>query len=400
MTAGPSRDKRNPLARKTERHIPPGYRSRAMHAMSARAAQGRFVLQACAECRAVTYPPRDVCPKCWGELGWEDQARGATVTSETIIRATIDLYFRNHLPWRMGKVTLDAGPVALAHLHDDLKVGDRARMELMLDKGGNAALFAVPAEGDTGMTDRQWREFVVPVRDRTVLVSDGRNATGRAMIGALKAAGAASIVIGLPQPARPLGDISEMEGVRVVPLDLTDSRSVSECLTGIGGPLDIVVNTSRFVRTGSVSGGSLLDQKKALDVGVLGFLRLAQAAAPLLKGRPSSAFVDVLSIHALAGEAGFAGFSAGEAARLSLLQSFRHEMRAEGVRVITVFSGPIDDEDHQSVPLPKIAPANLAKGVVEALQKGREQFCIGDVAIDAMDRWLADPALYIREKNI
>jgi NAD(P)-dependent dehydrogenase (short-subunit alcohol dehydrogenase family)/uncharacterized OB-fold protein len=399
MTESP-REKRNPLARKTERHVAPGARSRAMHAMSARTAQGRFVLQSCLECRTVTYPPRDICPQCWGDLVWEDQVRGATVLAETTIRATVDLYFRTQLPWRMGKVALDAGPVALAHFHDSLKVGDRARMELMIDKGGNAALFATPAEGDSGMTDRQWREFVVPVRDRTVLVSDGGSAMGRAIVEALKAAGAGAIVAGCPQPTRPLAELSASMRERVVSLDLTDSRSVSECLTGIGGPLDIVINTSRFVRAGGVSGGSLLDQKRALDVGVLGFLRLAQAAAPLLKGRSSSAFVDVLSIHALAAEAGFAGFSASEAARLSLLQSFRHEMRAEGVRVISIFVGPVDDEDHQSTLLPKVAPSRLARGVVEALEMGREQLCVGDVAIDAMDRWLADPALYGREKNL
>ena len=85
---------------------------------------------------------------------------------------------RDHLPWRMGKVALDAGPVALAHLHGGLKAGDRAEIQLVLDRGGNAALFALPDGGDPDMTDRQWREFVVPVKDRTILVSDSRGAIG------------------------------------------------------------------------------------------------------------------------------------------------------------------------------------------------------------------------------
>ena len=75
-------------------------------------------------------------------------------------------------------------------------------------------------------------------------------------------------------------------------------------------------------------------------------------------------------------------------------------MRDTGVRVISVFAGPTDDEDHQSVPMPKVAPARLARAVIEALEAGREQLCVGDVAIDAMDRWLADPILYAREKNL
>lgn len=396
MTLRPRPEKRDPLARKVERHVPPGLRSRAMHAMSARAAQGRFVLQQCVACGVVTYPPRDVCPACWGELAWRDQPQGAVLLAETTVRVTTDLYFRAHMPWRMGTVALDAGPVALAHLGQGVQVGDRLEMRLMLDKGGNAALFAIAAGGQADMTDKQWREFVVPVKDRTILVTDGHSAIGRAVVAALRAAGAASIVVGIAPPAQASSAMAAMDNVRVVPLDVTDSRSVSECLTDIAGPLDIVINTARFVRRGN----SLVDQKRAFDTGVLGLLRLTQGCAPMLKGRPSGAFVDIVSAAALAPDADFAGFSAAEAARLSLLQSFRLDMRGAGVRVLTLFTGAVEDEDHQSSPLPKVAPARLAKGVIDALENGQEQLCIGDVAMDAMARWSADPALYIREKGL
>ncbi|TWB43986.1 SDR family NAD(P)-dependent oxidoreductase [Nitrospirillum pindoramense] len=399
-----SHEKRDPLARLKERHVPPGMRSRAMQAMAARAAMGRFVLQGCVDCGAVTYPPRDVCPRCWGELRWADHGRGAQVLSVTTIRVSTDLYFRGQLPWRMGTVALDAGPVALAHLHAGLTAGDQAEMRLMLDRGGNAALFALPAGKEPDMSDRQWREFVVPVKGRTILVSDARGAIGRALVQALLAAGAGHIVAGLAPPAR-IADLSDsllgMERVQSVPLDLTDPVMVAECMSKIPGPLDIVINTARLVRGGGVSAdGNLVEQRRMLDVAVLGLMRLVQASAPLLQGRPSAAFVDILSAQALAGDAAFAGYAAGEAARHALLQSFRHEMRATGVRVLSVFTGPSDDEDHQSVPPPKVAPARLAREIITALETGREVSCVGDVAVDAMDRWLADPALYTRERNL
>ncbi|WP_084582297.1 SDR family NAD(P)-dependent oxidoreductase [Sphingomonas azotifigens] len=397
----PPRPVRDPLTRPVERQVPPAPRSRAMHAMSARAAQGRFVLQRCTECEAVTYPPRDICPVCWGELAWADQPRGATILAATMIRVTTDLYFHAHLPWRIGTVALDAGPVAIVHLHRDLAVGDRATMRLMLDKGGNAALFALPEQEGNPMADPQWREFVVPVQDRAVLVTDGDTALGKAVVRALVAAGAHSVLVGTSTPGVPMPAEGDPEQVRQVPLDLTDSQSVTHCIAQLGGPIDIVVNTARFVRPGGVSaGGRLLHQQRALDVGVLGLLRLAEAVAPVLAGRPAGAFVDLLSIHALVGDARFAGFSAAEAARHSLLQSFRHEMRATGVRVLSVFFGAIDDEDHQSVPFPHIAPDRLAQGVIEALASGREQQAVGDVARDLMARWLADPATTNRENNL
>ena len=404
MISRPAREKRDPLARTKVRHVAPAMRSRAMHAMSARAAMGRFVLQGCTDCGAVTYPPRDACPQCWGELAWADQDRGALILCETTIRASTDLYFRDHLPWRMGKVALDAGPVALVHLHKDLRFGDRAEMQIMLDKGGNAALFALPAGGNPDMTDPQWLEFVVPVTGRTVLVSDARSAIGKAVVRALHAAGAGLIVAGLASPGRAsdlADEVLALDRVQPVPLDITDAVSISTAVSKIGGPLDIVINTARYVRGGGVSRqGNMVDQKRALDIAAMGLMRLAQACAPLLSGRPSGAFVDVLSTQALSGDAAFAGFSAAEAARFSLVHSFRHEMRGAGVRVLSVFTGPTDDEDHQSIPSPKVTPARLAKGIIEALELGREQTCVGDVAVDAMERWLADPALYAREKNL
>lgn len=404
MSARPPREARDPLARKKARHLSPAARSRSMHAMSARAAQGRFVLQVCTDCGKATYPPREACPVCWGELAWRDEQAGATVLCETVIRTSTDLYFRDHLPWRMGKVALDAGPVALVHLHHALKPDDRAVVRILLDRGGNAALFALPPPGDFDMTDPQLREFTVPIAGKTVLVSDARSAIGLAVVKALHDAGAALIVAGMTLPARGAdadNAILSLPGVQTVPLDITDQVAVAEALSKVGGPLDIVVNTARHVRGGGVSDHSnLIEQRRAFDVSAMGFSRLAAATAPMLAGRSHGAFVDLIGSDAIAGSASNAAFAAAEAARLSLLQAFRHEMRHAGVRVLSVLTGPVDDEHHQSVPPPKVAPARIASAIVEALAQGREQTCVGEIANDAMARWRDDPALYAREKNL
>lgn len=404
MTLPSAREMRDPLARRKARHLSPAARSRAMHAMSARAAQGRFVLQVCASCSTATYPPRDACPVCWGELAWRDCPNGGRVLCETAIHASTDLYFRDHLPWRMGKVALDAGPVALVHLHRDLSPEDRVEVRLMMDRGGNAALFALPPDRGIDMTDPQLREFVVPVTGKTVLVSDARSAIGLAVVKALHDAGAGLIVAGLTPPARQAdagNAVLALPGVQTVLLDITDQVSLSEALSRIPGPLDIVINTARHLRGGGLSqGGNIVEQRRALEVAAIGLMRLAQGATLMLAGRPHGAFVDVVSSDALAGSAGQAGFAAAEAARLSLLQVLRHEMRSSGVRVLSVFTGPVEDEHHQTMPPPRVAPERLAAGIVDALLNGREQTCVGEVASDAMARWLADPALYVREKNL
>lgn len=254
------------------------------------------------------------------------------------------------------------------------------------------------------MSDPQWREFVVPVEGRIALVSDARSAIGRAVVKELQARGAELVVAGLPGPslaADATDAVFNLDRVQTIALDVTDATSVAEAASRIGGPLDIVINTARHVRTGGVSANpGLVEQRRAFEVSAMGLSRLASTFAPILAGRPNGAFVDILSSAALCGEAGQAGFAAAEAARHSLLQSLRHEMRATGVRVMSVFTGPVEDADHQHVPPPKVAPSRIASSVVDALLNGREQTCVGDVAQDAMERWLADPALFAREKNL
>ena len=41
--------------------------------------------------------------------------------AETTVRASFSPYFQQLGPWRVGTVQLDAGPVALAHLHRDAR---------------------------------------------------------------------------------------------------------------------------------------------------------------------------------------------------------------------------------------------------------------------------------------
>ena len=118
-------NKKNPLIKSKINQVTPAIRSRAALAMSCHASQGNFVLQVCEDCQSATYPPRDRCPKCWGKLIWKSQKRSAILLAETTIHSTSDLYFREHIPWRIGTILLDAGPTAFAHLHNDIKIGDK-----------------------------------------------------------------------------------------------------------------------------------------------------------------------------------------------------------------------------------------------------------------------------------
>ncbi len=391
--------KKNPIARTRLPTRPPAARSRTAHGLTRAAAEGRFELQVCADCGAVQYPPRELCGACLSErLRWEPVADGGMLVATTVLRHSNDLYFRERLPWRVGTVRLDAGPSAIAHVHEDCAEGGRVRLALKLDRSGQAVLHALPEKDTPNMHDApQLRESTCDPKYRRVLVTDGKCATGMAVAKAMLAAGAGTVFLGDPSTWKTLPAFDAFaasdERLQVVGLDVTDSDSVERLAASIGGKVDILVNTAGHLRDGGViDAKGVLLARDAFEVNVLGLMRLAQAFGPGMRFRAAdgtnnaAAWVNLLSIHALAALPARAAWSASQAAALSLSRSLRAEMGTAGVRVMNVFAGPVEDEWEQLTPPPKIAPAALAKAIVGGLKDGVEDLYVGDVAEELRQR--------------
>jgi NAD(P)-dependent dehydrogenase (short-subunit alcohol dehydrogenase family)/uncharacterized OB-fold protein len=401
--------RKNPLARTRLPLLPQGARSRTAQGLTAAAAEGRFALQVCADCAHVPYPPRDACPRCLSaRLTFGDVDPNGRLIAETTIRVSTDAYFRERMPWRMGTVKLDAGPVIVAHLHGDTVEGERVKLVLKLDKSGSAVMLALPAQETPHMqADPQLREMTCDPRYRRVLISDGRNAVGQAVAKAFSEAGASIVFVGIADPWKPfpgMAELSKIERVEIVPLDVTDTESVTELAAQNGGRIDIVVNTAEHVRPGGViERGNLSIARDEMDIRYFGMLRLAQAFGPALRFRgadgvnSAAAFVNLLSVHALMNWPTYGANSAVEAACLSASQCMRAELRPGGVRVLNAFFGPLETEWFQTMPPPKLAPAALAKAVVAALKDGNEDIFVGDVAQDIRERLKANPKALERE---
>jgi len=401
--------RKNPLKRTRLPLRPQGVRSRTAHGLTAAAAEGRFALQVCLDCNAVIYPPRDACPTCLSaRLPFRDVPRGGTLVAETTVRTTTDPYFRERTPWRVGTVKLDAGPVVVAHLHGDVVEGTRVRLELKLDKSGSAVAIALPEKDTENMADDpHLREMTCDPKFRRILITDGRTSVGQAMAKAFSDAGASIAFVGLADPWKPfpeMASLRKIERVEIVPLDVTDSESVTELAEQNGARIDIVVNTAEHIRAGGVvDRHGLTVAREEIDVRYLGLLRLAQAFGPILRSRgadgvnSATAFVNLLSVHALMNWPAYGSYSATEAACLSAAQCMRAELRPGGVKVVNVFFGPLETEWFQTVPPPKVTPAALADAVVRALQHGLEDVFVGDIAEDIRQRLAVNPKALERE---
>jgi NAD(P)-dependent dehydrogenase (short-subunit alcohol dehydrogenase family)/uncharacterized OB-fold protein len=410
MTEPLTRPKRkDPLKKTREPLLPLKARSRAALGLTAAAAEGRFALQVCGDCGETIYPPRDACPRCLSpRIPFRDVPNGGTLLAETTTRTSIDVYFRERMPWRIGVVRLDCGPSMVTHLHGDAREGERVRMELKLDRSGQAVAIALPEKDTPHMADDpEWRELTCDPKFRRVLISDGRNAVGQAMAKALSEAQASIVFVGIADPWKPFpgeAALRQIERVEIVPLDMTDSVSVDDIAGEIGGRVDILINTAEHVRAGGIiERKGLTVAREEIDIRYFGLMRLAQAFGPILRARgadgtnSAAAFVNLLSVHALMNLPAYGAFSATEAACLSASQSLRAELRPGGVKVVNVFFGPLETEWYQTVPPPKVAPAALANATVEALRRGLEDVFVGDIAHDIRARLAVNPKAVERE---
>lgn len=399
--------KKNPILRTRLPTLPPAARSRVALGLTAAAALGRFELQQCRDCGTVQYPPREACQKCLSILlDWKTQSSSGELLAQTVLHHSNDLFFRERLPWRLGLVKLDCGPTVVAHLHDS--VAKRVRVRAMLDRAGQAVIAALPDKEDVDMADdRQLREFTCDPKQRKVLVTDGKSRFGQEMVHSLAQAGAELIWVGYAEPWKKFAGFDQLEKipqVTLVPLDVTDSKNVRELAAEIAGKVDIVVNNAEYHRGFGIANRQGVETARAeMDVNYFGLLRLAQDFGPAMRsrgadGRSSAvAWVNLLSIYALANFPSHGTFSASKAAAHSLAQCLRAEMRPAGVRVVNVFPGPIDDEWNQLLPPPKIAPAALARAIVGALRDGIEDVYPGDVAQEWLARWRDNPKALERE---
>lgn len=401
--------KKNPVARTQQPTLPPAARSRKALGLTAAAAVGEFRLQVCQACQAVQYPPREVCHQCLSEkLNWEAVDPRGKLIAETVLHHSNDLYFRERLPWRIGTVQMNAGPSVVAHLHGDCREGDTVRLALKLDRSGQAVLVALPPKPTAHMEDdKLLRETSCDPKFRRVLVTDGKSPVGIAMAQALLEAGATRVFVGDPQTWKRSAAFDALcldDRISPQALDLTDTDSVEQVSRSIGGKVDILINTADYEREGGVLfNRDLSKARDTLDINCLGLIRLAQHFGPGMAGRGADgvnnavAWVNLLSIYSQKNLPSRGIWSASQAAALSLSECLRAEFRPSGVRVLNVFSGPIDHEWEQLTPPPRVAPAAIARTVVNALRAGLEEAYVGDVAQEFLERLQENPKGLERE---
>jgi len=223
------------------------------------------------------------------------------------------------------------------------------------------------------------------LKDAVVLLSGAGGGIGRALTKALLAAGVAEIIsAGRDHPRA-------HERVREETVDITHLPSVRALAERYADRVTVViacagVNANQRLFTPGFEAAA----RREVEVNYFGLLNLASAFAPAMQARGRGLFVHLLTFLSHVNLPLMAGYCASKAAAHSLTQALRAELGRSGVQVCGVYPAVVDTAMSRDIPGPKLAPAELAQALVQAIESGAEDVYPGPAA-DAYRMYAADP---------
>ena len=203
---------------------------------------------------------------------------------------------------------------------------------------------------------------------RTVLVTGAGRGLGRALVATLIADGAAKVYASDVDVAAAKETAESVGGaVEALQLDVTKPEDIAR-VAETCRDIDLLINNAGVASwSGFLSASGLDGMRHEMEVNYFGPMAMCRAFAPALAGAENPVIVNVLSIFALTCFQPLASECASKAAALVMTQGVRAELASKGVRVISVFPGPMDTDMTKNIPDPKQDPAEVAKLTLAAV---------------------------------
>ena len=177
-------------------------------------------------------------------------------------------------------------------------------------------------------------------KGRTVLVSGGTGALGRAVVERLLRDGAAPVVT--YRSERELAEAPFSGRVRTQRVDLADEQAVRDLFSGLG-TLWASIHLAGAFTMAPVADTSVADFRRMFEINaVTCFLCCREAVRTMRRGSSGGRIVNVAARPAAVPVAGMIAYSASKAGVASITQSLAEEVKAEGVLVNAVLPSTMD----------------------------------------------------------
>ena len=230
------------------------------------------------------------------------------------------------------------------------------------------------------------------IKGSVVLLTGANGGIGRALTEELLARGAAKIYVA----ARDVASLAPLLGSsdRLVPLalDVTKPEQIAAAAKAAADITLLINNAGVAAFTGVLSARDTAGARAEMEVNYFGVLALTQALRDAPAFRAGGAIINLLSILSLVTLPMAGTYSAAKAAELALTRTLRAELKPRGVQVLGVMPVQVDTAMGADLPEPKLTPAEVAIGTLDALEAGESEVFPGALSQGAAQMFQADPA--------
>ncbi len=231
----------------------------------------------------------------------------------------------------------------------------------------------------------------VVLLDRIAAVTGASRGFGRGIVRGLLERGARKIyALDLANVvAEPLPDELEAKVVRLS-CDVT-SQSDADRAVRDAGDIDLLVNNAGFSAcNGLLTGVSMSEIEREIEVNYLGTLRVCRAFVPILAQHEGSVVLTIVSSLARAAIPQIGSYCVSKAALLKAMEILRAQLKPSGIRVVTALPGAIDTRMIESLSVRKMRVEEAVALLLDGMERGLDEILVGQEAIDMDASYRAD----------
>jgi len=211
--------------------------------------------------------------------------------------------------------------------------------------------------------------------DATVLVTGANRGLGRAFAQAALRRGARKVYAAARDPAT-----IDLPGTVPIRLDVTDADQVATA-AALCGDVDVVVNNAGIARPGTLLAANGETELRAhLETNLFGILRMTRGFAPVLARNGGGAFLNALSVVSWVSSGVLGAYATSKSASWGLSNALRIELAPQRTQVLSLHVGFIDTDLTSAFDVPKVAPADVARAGLDALERGQSEVLADETA--------------------
>lgn len=223
------------------------------------------------------------------------------------------------------------------------------------------------------------------------LVTGANGGIGRAFVLELLERGAAKVYVGARDPGSLQGLLAQSDKLVPLKLDVTKPDEIEVAAKAASDITLLVNNAGVAAFTGALAANDLSGARQEMEVNYFGLLALTRALSQAPAFRSGGAIVNVLSFLALVTLPVAGTYSASKSAALALTRTLRAELKPRGVQVLGVLPVQVDTPLGAPLPEPRLTPAEVAVGALDALEAGEDEVFPGALSQGAAQAFRNDP---------